>query len=603
MDITATYSPEDNKLRLYPVSRLSDGDYTRVREAGYIWAAKQGCFVAPMWTPEREDIAIELAGDIDDEDKSLVERAEERADRFREYNHNRLAEANAAHSHVASISDGIPLGQPILVGHHSEARARRDAERIQSGMRKAVRLWETAEYWKERAAGAIRAAKYKERPDVRARRIKKLESEKRGLDKLDQGDTLMLGMWEKSEKPLTKDRALAITGTPVGTRSSYEFPKSKYPTSDYEGRQSLWGALNKDTITPDQAMALDVAERTDAIERRRRWINHLHLRLEYERAMLAEQVGTVADRTGPEVGGACRCWASPNGGWSYIVRVNKVSVTVRRTFSAQGRPFNQVMPFDKLLKIMTKQQVDELRAAGRIHDTDSGTGFFVSGEPSQAVAKATVPTSPDPEKATFEAMKASASQEIKVVTADQLFPTPPELARQAASIAQIGAGQRVLEPSAGTGELVKAVIDWCTGADLVKIVAVEVNPQLAQVLRTRRDRTLYANDSNYRVVEADFLSCNGDLGTFHRVLMNPPFSNGADIKHIQHAAHFLKPGGILVAFCANGPRQQEILKPWAEASGGSYHELPDGSFKASGTNVRTALLKFINPIETEHATS
>jgi hypothetical protein len=34
-------------------------------------------------------------------------------------------------------------------------------------MRRAVKLWEAAGYWKDRAAGAIAHAKYKERPDVR----------------------------------------------------------------------------------------------------------------------------------------------------------------------------------------------------------------------------------------------------------------------------------------------------------------------------------------------------------------------------------------------------------------------------------------------------
>jgi hypothetical protein len=32
----------------------------------------------------------------------------------------------------------IPFGQPILVGHHSEGRARRDQGRIESGMRAGV---------------------------------------------------------------------------------------------------------------------------------------------------------------------------------------------------------------------------------------------------------------------------------------------------------------------------------------------------------------------------------------------------------------------------------------------------------------------------------
>jgi hypothetical protein len=121
---TATYSPEDNKLRIYPHSRLSKDLYQRVRRAGFIWAPKQELFVAPMWTPNREDLLIELCGEIGDEDTSLVDRAEMRADRFNDYSHKRLDEANRAHDAVERIYDHIPLGQPIIVGHHSERRDR-----------------------------------------------------------------------------------------------------------------------------------------------------------------------------------------------------------------------------------------------------------------------------------------------------------------------------------------------------------------------------------------------------------------------------------------------------------------------------------------------
>ena len=86
---SATYSPEDNKLRLYPFARLSAEDYARVKAAGFTWAPRQGIFVAPMWTPTREDLARELAGEIEDEDKTLTERAEERADRFAGYSERR----------------------------------------------------------------------------------------------------------------------------------------------------------------------------------------------------------------------------------------------------------------------------------------------------------------------------------------------------------------------------------------------------------------------------------------------------------------------------------------------------------------------------------
>jgi len=53
MTYTATYSPEDNKLRLYSSSRLDAETYARVRGAGFIYAPKQELFVAPMWTHGR----------------------------------------------------------------------------------------------------------------------------------------------------------------------------------------------------------------------------------------------------------------------------------------------------------------------------------------------------------------------------------------------------------------------------------------------------------------------------------------------------------------------------------------------------------------------
>ncbi len=38
---TATYSPEDNKLRLYATSRLDSDLYARAKAAGFSWAPRQ----------------------------------------------------------------------------------------------------------------------------------------------------------------------------------------------------------------------------------------------------------------------------------------------------------------------------------------------------------------------------------------------------------------------------------------------------------------------------------------------------------------------------------------------------------------------------------
>ena len=156
--MTATYTPEDNKLRLYASSRLDAELYARVKTAGFKWAPRQDLFVAPMWTPGREDLLLELCGEIDDEDTNLVDRAEGRSERFTDYSASRTEDADRAQKAVAAIADGIPFGQPILIGHHSERRHRKDIERIDNGMRRAVKMWDTAKYWTDRAAAAVRAA-------------------------------------------------------------------------------------------------------------------------------------------------------------------------------------------------------------------------------------------------------------------------------------------------------------------------------------------------------------------------------------------------------------------------------------------------------------
>lgn len=183
-------------------------------------------------------------------------------------------------------------------------------------------------------------------------------------------------------------------------------------------------------------------------------------------------------------------------------------------------------------------------------------------------------------------------QAVKVVTAPQLFPTPNDLAQRMAVLAGCMAGQRILEPSAGTGSLIKAIHD-SAGVDNVQVVAIEFNQSLAACLEAQKINTLGANDATYDIRCNDFLECGSELGLFDRILMNPPFENASDIKHIKHALEFLKPGGVLVAICANGPRQQEQLKPLADL----WEALPEGSFKTSGTNVNTAMMIIKKPAE------
>lgn len=172
---------------------------------------------------------------------------------------------------------------------------------------------------------------------------------------------------------------------------------------------------------------------------------------------------------------------------------------------------------------------------------------------------------------------ADPSSAPRVVTSFNLFQTPEPLADMAASMLQLTG--RILEPSAGLGRLYRAI----RARGDCPVTLVDISPACCAELYREID-----GDKAARLVQADFLACDVERlgGMFDGVLMNPPFKQGQDIKHIKHAIKLLRPGGQIVAFCANGPRQREHLKPLAA----EWHDLPEGSFKGEGTNVNAAIV-------------
>ena len=63
------------------------------------------------------------------------------------------------------------------------------------------------------------------------------------------------------------------------------------------------------------------------------------------------------------------------------------------------------------------------------------------------------------------------------------------------------------------------------------------------------------------MIEADFLAWKpGRL--FDRVVMNPPFSEGRWLAHLQHAVTMLKPTGRLVAILPASAKGKDVLPGW-----------------------------------------
>lgn len=173
----ATYSPEDNKLRLY-IGRVPRPEYEKLRAEGWKALHKQreaggGDFVA-TWTPQRRDTALAYAGIIEDEDMGPAERAADRAERFGGYRDKRLGEAT-------DRADRYEAG-PAAHGFQSQARAERAAARHDRIADRAGDAWSKADYWQRRTAGVIAHALHVSSPSVRMGRIKELESDIRRME-------------------------------------------------------------------------------------------------------------------------------------------------------------------------------------------------------------------------------------------------------------------------------------------------------------------------------------------------------------------------------------------------------------------------------------
>lgn len=161
------------------------------------------------------------------------------------------------------------------------------------------------------------------------------------------------------------------------------------------------------------------------------------------------------------------------------------------------------------------------------------------------------------------------------------FPTPKALAARAAALLNLQPGMRVLEPSAGGGALADEAAE-IVGTDAVD--TIEYLQKNVDALRTK----------GYSVIGRDFLAMT-PAPIYDAILMNPPFGNQMDMRHIEHAARFLKPEGRLVAIMS--PAYQTRSTKVAESFRALFAEASDheeaiaaGTFRESGTDVSTVLV-------------
>ncbi|MCP1357404.1 LPD38 domain-containing protein [Aneurinibacillus migulanus] len=168
---------------------------------------------------------------------------------------------------------------------------------------------------------------------------------------------------------------------------------------------------------------------------------------------------------------------------------------------------------------------------------------------------------------------------------DGFFPTPTPIVKDMVERADIQTGDKVLEPSAGKGNI----------ADIIR----EHHPDNAlDVVEYNNSLASFLEEKGHNVVGSDFLE---HKGKYDKIIMNPPFEKGQDIDHVRHAYELLKPGGKIVAIMSEGPfyrsdKKATAFREWMEKVGGISEEM-DGAFKQAErqTGVKTRLVEIEKP--------
>jgi hypothetical protein len=148
----------------------------------------------------------------------------------------------------------------------------------------------------------------------------------------------------------------------------------------------------------------------------------------------------------------------------------------------------------------------------------------------------------------------------------------------------------ILEPSAGTGCIARAIRDYCHFQQIeARLDCCEILPKFQAKLQ----------EQGFTVVAGDFLDYEPEQ-PYDEIRMNSPFalegSPLAYVDHVLHAWQMLAEGGHLEAIVPGGFsfREDQRMRKLRELveTVGSWEGLPDDSFKVSaGTGVITVLLE------------
>ena len=218
----------------------------------------------------------------------------------------------------------------------------------------------------------------------------------------------------------------------------------------------------------------------------------------------------------------------------------------------------------------------------------------------------------DPREALGLAVETGKAQNLR--TKLQAFYTPPDLAEKMVAASGIAdhravvrarAGDRfgrplALEPSVGEGALAVALIKAAAGqVALTACDTDEVALKVAEPAIVAAYKAEGVKSPTYQIHTHDFLLVSAhDSVRYDFIVMNPPFTGGADMAHVMHAWRLLAEGGALVALTSPAWKTANTkaaiaFRDFVGIHSTAVEDIPKGTFEH--TNIATVMLVLRKP--------
>ena len=171
----------------------------------------------------------------------------------------------------------------------------------------------------------------------------------------------------------------------------------------------------------------------------------------------------------------------------------------------------------------------------------------------------------------------------------QFFATPKAIAEKIVGYAEIKKDELILEPSAGHGAIIDAILKHSNKSNNIFYCEKDID-NVPVLLKKYKDveNVFYMNPLN-----DDFL--NLESSKFDKIIANPPFSKNQDIDHIRKMYDMLADGGRIVTIASTHWRHSKNKKEtefrtWLAKKNVSIEYLPASTFKESGTQIETSII-------------